>query len=455
MTSSRLSRSIALLVGVGLTASLAVAAPSAAAPRGWPVGPTSIGSMGSQADPLAIGSVRTWDAQSNWCDIQPTADADMVANLTRLLAPRLDAAVANGASKAIVMLGHPAPWVFDDHPNAVRRAKVWSCGLHASGISIPASSTITPGSVQFQRFADYAATVIGFVTDRYAGRLAFDFQVYNEPNLRSGLDPRLDIPGAAQTWKDAARALYAYEGIVRSLLRGQFAGRGYRLLSTALYQRSNTFSKKYLKLHARRPRVDVLAFNIYGWKGKSPNAMVKEWNRKAAGVVKQVRRHKRLRRLPAVITEANLHLVNNDHDKSNLRATIARDSTQRRLATATQMDAFYFGFSELVWLGPWRHEQAAVWINDLGGPARAGLATLRSALDGATIKRCKTRRGTRQCSFRAQDGTALRVLWRKSGTRRVRSPYRATVTEMTGAQWSVRKRKKIRVGTTPIVLRQA
>lgn len=447
-------RALALLVAGGLVVGLTAQAPAAsAAPRGWPVGPAAFGIMGGQVDPQALGAVRTWDTRANWCDIQPTPDADMVANLDQLLAPRLDSAVSLGATSALISLGHPAPWVFENHPRAVKRAKVWSCGLHAAGISIPRSSSIRPGSAQYQRFATYASTVIGYATARYAGRLALSFQVYNEPNLSSGLDPRLRIPGAASTAADAARAVYAYEGIVRDLIRGPFGAHGLQLASTALYQRSSAFSKAYLRLHGRSPRVDLLAFNIYGWTAKTPNGMVAEWNRKAVIVTKQIKRHSKLRRLPAVITETNHNLVNRNRDRSNLKRVIGLDATQRRLATATQMDAFYHGFSQVFWLGPWRHQQAAVRINDAGGPARTALATLRAALDGTRIQGCSSRSGTRTCSFVAADGAKVRVHWRLSGSRKIRVTSGGTVTEMTGAQRLVQAGAKLTVGTTPVVLR--
>lgn len=440
----------AALIAAQLPATAAVA-PRTIAPRGWQVTSGAFGIMGGVEDGSALTSVRTWDTRANWCDIQPTPDADMVANLERLLAPRLDVAVGRGTTSAIISLGHPAPWVFDNHPKAVKSAKVWSCGNHAAGISIPSAASLKDGSVQWNRFQEYARTVMAFVAQRYGTNLAVAFQVYNEPNLASGLDPRLKIPGAARSATEAATSLYAYERIAQRLLAGEFANTGYALMATALYQRPSAFTYKYLSLHNRNRLFSSLAFNIYGWKKKTPDGMVSEWNSKAWLVRKTVNRYSKLRRLPIYITETNHNLVNNNHDRSNLKSVIGAASTQVRLATGTQMDAFFHGFSGVYWLGPWRHQQAAVRVTvPEGSPARDALIVLRSGINGRVLVSCSASK-VRTCTFRDPTGVRgdLRIMWRTSGSATVRIPA-TTVTYMNGA--SEQAAGSIKVGTTPIMV---
>ena len=46
--------------------------------------------------------------------------------------------------------------------------------------------------------------------------------------------------------------------------------------------------------------------------------MVKQWNQRVGSLRARVNKHKKLRRLPALIGETNLNLVNNGWDQSNL-----------------------------------------------------------------------------------------------------------------------------------------
>jgi hypothetical protein len=182
--------------------------------------------------------------------------------------------------------------------------------------------------------------------------------------------------------------------------------------------------------------------------------MVADWDKRANSFRKRVRKHRKIRTLPIRVTEANLNLINRDGNATNLKASTANPDAQRRLATATQMNAYYRGFSSVYWLVPWRPEQTAVYVQTQpGNPARDALAVLQSALAGHTFVTCKQRKGLRTCTFKSPTGSRTKVLWRNKRTSKVRLSSRTEVLEMTGATTTLPRKSRIKVGTTPIVLR--
>jgi hypothetical protein len=441
-------------MGVGLVASGQSAA-SAAPSRNVPITPAALGSLYGAVDPGGMSSVRLWGG-AIWCYVQPTADANIAANLDQLLAPGLDQVAAVGGT-AIVTIGHPAPWVFDNHPRAVRPTKLWSCGNHASSVSIPSPAALKPvrgqPSVQAQRWAQYVSGVVDWLTARYAGRIKVILESWNEPNLSSGLNPSLKIPGAAQTPTQAALALHAYESIASDVLTAKGVRGWVSLGSSAVFTRPNTFSKVYLQAHNKKRRIDSIHFNIYGFNGKTATGAVVDWDKRAAQVRKRLSTYRALRRLPAYVTEANLNLVNSNSNRSNLRTDITSATQQRRMSTATQMNAYYHGFSAVYWLIPWRQQQAAVFVRtEPGNVARDALAVLHSAVSGTTLTACSQRSGLRTCSFQGPQGR-VKVLWRNSGTSKVKLGATTQVLEMTGASRTLPKGTRLTVGTTPLVLR--
>ena len=452
----RIRGAVAGLLTVGLVATGAVTPAGAAPTRVWPVTPTSLGSLYGTVDPGGISSIRVWGS-AIWCYMQPTADASVQANLEASLAPILDPVRDSGGGMAIVTIGHPAPWVFDNHPRAVRPTKWWSCGDHASSVSIPSSAALKPNkdgtpSVQAQRWAAYVGAVVDFIQNRYQGGIHVELETWNEPNLSSGLDPWLKVPGAAQSAKDAALALYRYEAIAYDVIRAKGAQGSITLGSSALFTRKNTFSETYLKAHARSPRIDAVHFNIYGFNAKTPSRAVADWDKRAGGVRSRLAKFKKLRSLPVYLTEANLNLVNTNSNRTNLKAAFRTDNEQRRMATATQMNAYYRGFRAVYWLVPWREQQASVFLKtNAGNPARDSLAVLQSALQGRTFTGCTSKKSVRTCTFYAADGGRARVMWRVSGASTVKVSGASQVLEMTGAVRPVGGRE--RITTTPIVLR--
>ena len=445
------------VLAVGLVGAAASTPAGAVPTRSWPVTPAALGSLYGTVDPQGISSVRIWGS-AIWCYMQPTADADVTANLAASLGRDLDALRDSaGGGTAIVTIGHPAPWVFDNHPRAVRKTKWWSCGDHASSVSIPSTAALKPNrdgspSVQAQRWASYVGTVVDFLVARYQGSIRVELETWNEPNLSSGLDPSLKVPGAARTAKDAALALYRYESIAHDVIRSRGAQGWITLGSSAIFTRKNTFSDTYLRAHASRPRIDAVHFNIYGFNAKTPTHAVADWDKRAAKVHARLAKYKRLRALPTYLTEANLNLVNTNSNRTNLRPAFRTDAEQRRMATSTQMNAYYRGFRGVYWLVPWREQQAAVFLRThAGNVARDALAVLQSAVQGRTFTGCTSRKSVRTCTFVASDGGRARVLWRISGASTVKVSGASQVVEMTGAVRPAKSRE--RVTTTPIVLR--
>ena len=110
-------KSLRRIATVGVATALlagAVTGPAeASGNRGWPVTPGSFGIMYGTTDGDTISAVRAWEA-ATWCRIQPSPDADMQANLASTLGAQLDAQRATGATSAIVGLGHPPAWVFNN-----------------------------------------------------------------------------------------------------------------------------------------------------------------------------------------------------------------------------------------------------------------------------------------------------------------------------------------------------
>ena len=163
---------------------------------------------GGTPDGVTFTGARLWDRGVNWCDLQPTADADVATQAAARLGPLLDELVASGTQRVIIPLGHSAPWVFGDSPQsqapATRWSKgsraIWFCGGHASAVSVPQPATLRLASdgskpQQYQYFENYVDALMGYVQANYADRFAVTFQVMNEPNLLNGIDVRAKVAG--------------------------------------------------------------------------------------------------------------------------------------------------------------------------------------------------------------------------------------------------------------------
>ena len=450
-------RRTAGLAAVVLTLGLVSAGPAHAstATRSWPVTPGALGSLYGTVE-SGFASLRIWGPAA-WCYIQPTEDADVEANLERQVAPQLDQVAAAGGS-AVLTIGHPAPWVFENHPKAVVTPKLWACGDHAAGRAIPSPKSLKPNedgtpSVQTQRYRDYVSRVVDFLAERYGGSVPITLQAWNEPNIAAGLEPGMKIPGAAHTVKEAAASLYAYDAIAYDVVRAKGATGWLKVGSSTTILRWDPLTKAYFAAHNRNPRIDEIHFNLYSYDVRSVDAAVAKWDKRAAKVASVRTRYKKLRSLPIRLSEVNLNLIN-DPRKLNLRTSFANDAAQRRMATATQMNAYYHGIESLYWLIPWRKIQTAVHVTtQVGNPAGDALATLQSNLLDTTFIGCKKSHSVRKCTFQAADGSRRYVLWRNSGSSKVRAPATGQLVRMTGETSTVGMGQRLTIGTTPQVIR--
>ena len=446
---------VALVLGIGLVS--AGPAHASTTTRSWPVTPGALGSLYGTVD-SGFSSLRIWGPAA-WCYIQPTEDADVEANLERQVAPQLDQ-VADAGGSAVLTIGHPAPWVFENHKKAVVTPKVWACGNHASGRAIPSPASLKPNrdgtpSVQTQRYRDYVRRVVDFLAERYEGNVPITLQAWNEPNIPAGLEPGMKIPGAAHTVKEAAASLYAYDTIMYDVVREKGASDWLKVGSSTTILRWDPLTKAYLAAHNKKRRIDEIHFNLYSYDVRSVDAAVAKWDKRAGKAASVRTRYKKLRSLPIRLSEVNLNLIN-DPRELNLRKSFANDAAQRRMATATQMNAYDHGIQSLYWLIPWRKIQTAVHVTtEAGNPAGDALSTLQSHLLGTTFTGCKQARKVRTCTFRAVDGSTRLVLWRNSGTSTVRAPRSGVVAQVTGMTSPVRKGQSLRIGTTPVVIRPA
>ncbi len=449
-----LAAGVAVLVAA--TLSLMTITPAQALPaRQWPVTPAGLGSLYGSVSP-GFASLRIWGPAA-WCYLQPTPEADVAGNLERLVAPQLDQVAAAGGT-AVLTIGHPPPWVFDNHRNAVRQTPTWSCGDHAAGRAIPSLASLRRDadgspSVQAQRWRDYVGRVVDFLAARYQGRTPIILESWNEPNIPAGLEPGMPIPGAARTATEAAKSLHAYDAIAYDVIRDKGAADWLSMGSSTTILRWDTFTKAYFAAHNRTRRIDEVHFNLYSYSVRSVDSAVAKWDRRAKLATAPLRQYRTLRGLPIRLSEVNLNLINHD-SPLNLRRSFTSPDAQRRMATATQMNAHFHGIQALYWLIPWRPIQTAVHVTtEPGNVAGDALVTLQSNLVGKTFQGCKQRNKVRTCTLRGPGGERTYVLWRNAGSSTVRAPKGGQLVAMTGAVRAVRAGQRLRIGTTPVVLR--
>lgn len=427
-----------------------------------------IATVGSDVDGSVFTAARLWDTGVNWCDLAPTADADIAGNIERLLAPKIDRLVAAGAHKIILPLGHPAPWIFGDHPRAQSLATRWSSGKRplwfcsgtTSSVSIPNPASLQPlpdgtPSLQQRRFAQYAGAVVKFIVQRYQNRLAVDLQVWNEPNLLNGIDTAARIPGAAQTTGQVVASLRALERIVAAQITA-YPGGNLRLISPSFYQRMNDTMRTYLNAQNREPLISALAFNFYSFSA-TPQAMINNWDYRVGSLAKSLRKYRNLRTLPRLITETNHNLNNHrPYERINTSGAVTAAAAQKRLAAATQLNALYWGFSSVYWLLPLRGQAAVALSFAPENAARQALAQLAWALGDRELTGCSTRSGNRFCYFADPAGIApqARVVWRMSGTRWLAVNPDTSIADLATGTLRVTTGESIRISTTPIVIWQ-
>lgn len=389
--------------------------PVAAGPR--PITPEFFGVQDDRAqppDPQAWGSARVWAA---WCTVQPTAQTDLATSVPRRLGPAFETYAASGTRRVTVSLGHPAAWVFGEHPTAVstRHTRIWYCQYAAANTSFPTARSLRSGPVR-DAYEAYVRSVIEsagpYLAAHPDNRLVL--QAWNEPNLRSGGTVRHRIPGAARSWSQAVASLRQQELILRRVASQAIPGR-FEITSPSLYGKRSALNTAYLKAQARRATVDSISLNFYTLRQGNVNRSLALWRKKAAVAKRLVTRHKSLRKVPIWLTETNHNLVNGIPDDSNQTGVWALPEVQRRLVEVTTMEALRQGFAGLQWYQGTLLQTA---VNTRPGtPATAASKALRTQLEGRRLVRCATRRSTTTCALTARPGSGpIKVRWSAKGS---------------------------------------
>lgn len=408
-------RPIAVTVAVMLAVVAGVAPVAAAAPA--PVAPEFFGVQDDRVqplDPAAWATGRLWAA---WCSVQPRPELEVGRAARDLLRPAFKTFAASETRRLTVSLGHPAPWVFGDHPAAVRvRPKhVWYCDRHASVTSFPAAGTLQAGPVG-EAYAAYVAAVIRASRPYLAAdaRNMLVLQAWNEPNLRNGGTVREPIPGAARTWRQASASLREQERIIWRVAAEMIPGR-FEVTSPSLYGKPTALGGVYLKEQAKSRTVDSFSLNIYTVRQRSVNRSLELWRSKARIAKRLVTRYPSLRFLPIWVTETNHNLVNGVPDVSNIEGEWADPRAQKRLLEVTTMEALRLGFAGLQWYQGSPTQTAVTTLP--GSPAAEAVTALRAELVGRMVTGCSTHAGVTTCTLSARpDSGPILVRWSRTGT---------------------------------------
>ena len=409
----------AALVGiVGLLGAAPAAGAGASVPTVTrvPVTPEFFGVQDDQVrppDPAAWAAGRLWAA---WCTIQPTRDVDVVAAAEERLQPAFTTFAESSTRRLTVSLGHPAPWVFDDHRAAARikPKRVWYCDQSAAVTSFPKSVRFRTEPLG-EEYALYVRAVIRaarpYLDADPRNRLVL--QAWNEPNLRNGGTVHFKIPGAARTWRQAAASLRRQERIIWQVASVQIPGR-FEVTSPALYGKPTHLGEAYLRAQAKSRTIDSVSINFYTLRQRSVNKSLALWLSKARTARRLVTRHPTLKYLPIWVTETNHNLVNGIPDDSNVTGRWAKPRVQKRLMEVTTMEALRLGFAGLQW---YQGAPTQTAVNTLpGSPAGDAARVLRYALLGRMLLRCKTVKPVVTCSLSARPGDEpIQVRWSRLG----------------------------------------
>ena len=367
----------------------------------------TLGYDGSTTLPVAsaLGTVRLWDTQTTWCDVQPTADitgAALDARFAAAYGPLLDNAAANGVARVIVVVGHPAPWVYGTPAaNApTTTTGMWYCkapagGFYTSANMLPSSAAFADTtSVSRTAFTKYSRALMTYIDAHYAGRFETSFQASNELNVALKIDASVD--GTATSGTDAGRALAKQDAVLKSLTAG-FPTSNFTVMSSSLASGSyatggvyrgsaasvnSRFTYDYLNAldNSASASVDYLAFNSYseGITLTAPaslttdqlSTLTSSWWDEASGLIDAIKGDvvttrgatgsaagftHRLPSLPMVQTETNQNLVNNKSgcatsttEPCDLTNTYLTDADRVYLAQRMVADGHLMGFASQV-----------------------------------------------------------------------------------------------------------
>lgn len=365
----------------------------------------------------AWGAARIWGA---WCTVQPTAGTDVKKSADRALGRAFALNGLAERSRVTVHLGHPAPWVFGNHPQAAKggNKNVWYCKAKRSVTAFPSAKSLRSGRVR-AAYTAYVAAVIKaakpYLSARKSNKLVL--QAWNEPNLGSGGRVKYKIPGAARTWTQAAESLRQQERVMRQVAQSLIPGR-FEISSPAMYGKPTKLGTPYFRLQAKKRTVDSFSLNFYTLRVKTVNGSLSQWRSKASRAKRLVTRYKALRSVPIWITETNHSLVNVRGDKRNQKATWSAPAAQRRLVEVTTLEAMRLGFAGIEWYQGTTRQTA---VNTRPGtPATVATRQLRTELEGRRLLSCSSRKGVSVCTFSARKGSkSVKVRWTSGGSRGV------------------------------------
>jgi len=361
----------------------------------------------------AWASARMWAA---WCTLQPTASTPIAESAARGLQRAYQTYTDSGARRLTVSLGHPAPWVFNDHPTSFQpNDRVWFCEKSAANTSFPLASELRSGPVS-DAYVSYVVAVIEAGRSYLAadGRNKLVLQAWNEPNLKNGGTVSPKIPGAATTWYEAAQSLQQQERMIRGIAKAMIPGR-YEITTPSLYGKKTALNTKYIKAQAKKRTVDSFSLNFYTLRQKSVNRSIKLWSKKAAVAKKLVTRYKKLRKRPIWLTETNHNLINFISNEGNVNGIWATPAAQKRLVEVTTMEAIRQGFAGIQWYQG-TPTQTAVNTKP-GSTATLASAALRDELLGRRLVKCSKKKSITKCRMTARPGSGrITVKWSAKGT---------------------------------------
>jgi len=277
-----------------------------------------------------FGTVRFWDSpkilSTRWCDVQPTATADIEANLRARLDPKLDAAARAHVSRVVMVVGHAAPWVFTQTGSSSTGAPAtapqptapWYCGGQQSAIAMPSTrylgTAAAPGPA-WKAWSNYVGSLVRHINAKYLGKVPFEvaLQSVNEPNALLNFTGR--VPNSATTQAEAATSTATYDAIIRwNLTTIPGLDRAHFTLFTApLTSPAGLFAARYLALaqaaQVKSHRYNGFSLQTYSQQSATPlsaRQLVTLYNTGAIQAFTRVlQRYPALAALPRHQTETN------------------------------------------------------------------------------------------------------------------------------------------------------
>ncbi len=315
---------------------------------------------------IPIGSIRLWDNQTSWADIETTNGNYNWINLDS----SVNTAVANGTKDILLVLGSTPRWASDD----------------PSPIALP-----MPGSAGMPTDLAWWDRWVTAVVTRYKGKIT-SYQPWNEANLSTF------STGSAAEMAELTKRAYDIIKSIDPAATVVAPSTGVRLGGAF-----KKFYPKYLAELAKRDwPVDVFSAHTYPASLGSPKdraALANQWIAalKAAGAPNK----------PLWDTENNFGLAgpgpaNPDQDITGSKAA--------QWTARTYLDALRLGISRVYWYS-WRPDLELLGIQmNTGSDAAIALQTMESWITGATFQKCTTKGALVTCGFK-RNGKAFDIVW--------------------------------------------